>query len=85
MIYHWKGFVFIATALTSRNYLEAKSFFSISSLFIAANVIDTDINFWKAWTFLKGVNISNKEYNFFDISETAVWQFFPALLFSNIV
>ena len=32
---------------------------------------------------MMGVNISNNEDNFFIISETAVWQFFSALLFSN--
>ena len=42
------------------------------------------MNFWKAWTFLMGVSISNKEYNFFIISETVMWQFFYALLSSNI-
>ena len=79
------GFVLITTTMTSRKYFEAKSFFSISSQFIATNVINTDTNFWKAWTFLMGVNISNKKYNFFIISETAVWQFFYVLLFSNIL
>ena len=33
------------------------------------------------------VNISNKEHNFLKevVKETAVWQFFSALLFSNII
>ena len=65
--YHW-------------NYFEAKFFNSISSLFIATTVINTDINFQKAWTFLMDINISNKEYNFFIISEPAMWQFFLCCL-----
>ena len=76
-----RGFFAIATNLTSRKYFDAKSFITISSLFIATDVIDTDINFLKPWTFLMGVNISNEEYNFFIKSETAMWQVFSALLF----
>ena len=72
----WRGVILINTKLTARKYFKAKSFFSISSYFMATNIINTDINFWKAWAFLMGVNISNKEYNFFIITETAVWQFF---------
>ena len=37
------------------------------------------------WTFFFFFYISNKEYNCFIISETDVWQFFSALLFSNIL
>ena len=70
-----RDFVLITTTLISRNYFETKSFFSFFSQFITTNFSNTDINFWKAWTFLMGVNISNKEYNFFIISEAAVWVF----------
>ena len=57
-------FRLIATALTLRKYFKSKSFISISSLFIATNVIN-NINFWKTGTFLMGVNVSNKEYYLF--------------------
>ena len=70
-----RDFVLITTTLISRNYFETKSFFSFFSQFITTNFSNTDINFWKAWTFLMGVNISNKEYNVFIISEAAVWGF----------
>ena len=73
------SFVLIEIALTSRKYLEIKSFIVISSLFFAMNVIDIDINFWeiKFMNFFDvSVNMSNKEYNVFVISETVIWQFF---------
>ena len=55
---------------TSRKYFEAKSFVCISIP-------------WQS--FSMGANISNKEYNFFIISETDEWQCFSALLFSNVL
>ena len=80
-----RGFFAIATNFTSRKYFDTKSFITISSLFIATDVIDTDINFLKPWPFLMGVNISNEECNFFIKSETTTWQVFSGLLFLKIL
>ena len=70
-----EDFVLIATVFTSKTYLEANSIFSVSATSIAKNIINTDINFWKTWTFMMGAIISFKGCNFFT-SKPVIWQFF---------
>ena len=59
----------------SQEIISRQNLSSAFFQFITTNFSNTDINFWKAWTFLMGVNISNKEYNVFIISEAAVLVF----------